>query len=93
MNEKKLKEEKKTVKVILSLDEYDSISNIALQMKIPISRYVKMKVLDDEAQSGMKCRQVAQLMPNFYNCVNQVGDFRTRQELTDIGGAICRCLK
>lgn len=87
------KKKSKTIKIDLTDTEYAYILEQASLIKCSLRQFVKMKALDDEAKSGMRCRQVAQLMPEFYNCVNQVGDSRTRHELTEIGGAICRCLQ
>ena len=83
----------KTIKIELTEEEYEQISAQAGQMKLSLRKYAKMRVLDQELGPDMRCRQIMQLMPLFYIATNRVTDSNARQELWNVGGQICRCLK
>ena len=83
----------KTIKIELSEEEYDQVSEQAERMKLSLRKYAKMRVLDQEPGPDMRCRQVMQLMPFFYHAADKVADSNVQQELRKIGGQICRCLK
>lgn len=83
----------KSIKIDVSLEDHQYLSEQAKQWKISTRSYVKMKALDRETGPGMRAREIMQLMPEFYQQVSQVGDAELRRQLMDIGGAICRCLK
>lgn len=84
---------KKTIKIELSKEEYDQVSEQAERMKLSLRKYAKMRVLDQEPGPDMRCRQIMQLMPFFYCAADKVADSNVHQELWKIGGQICRCLK
>lgn len=84
---------KKSIKIEVTNEEHQYISQLASEMSVSIRRYVTMKTLDDASGSDMRCRKIMQLMPEFYGLAEQVEDMHTRHELIAIGGAICRCLK
>ena len=83
----------KTIKIELSKEEYDQVSEQAERMKLSLRKYAKMRVLDQEPGPDMRCRQIMQLMPLFYHATDKVTDSNIQQELWKIGGQICRCLK
>lgn len=83
----------KTIKIELTEQEYDQVSEQAERMKLSLRKYAKMRVLDQELGPDMRCRQIAQLMPLFYHAADKVADSNVHQELWQIGGQICRCLK
>ena len=83
----------KTIKIELSKEEYDQVSEQAERMKLSLRKYAKMRVLDQEPGPDMRCRQIMQLMPLFYHAADKVADSNVHQELWQIGGQICRCLK
>ena len=83
----------KTIKIELSKEEYDQVSEQAERMKLSLRKYAKMRVLDQEPGPDMRCRQIMQLMPYFYHAADSVADSNVQQELWKIGGQICRCLK
>ena len=84
---------KKTIKIELSEEEYHQVSEQAEQMKLSLRRYVKMRVLDQEPGPDMRCRQIMQLMPFFYHAAERVADSNVQQELWNVGGQICQCLR
>ena len=84
---------KKTIKIELSEEEYDQVSEQAERMKLSLRKYAKMRVLDQEPGPDMRCRQIMQLMPLFYCAADKVTDNSVQQELRKIGGQICQCLK
>ena len=83
----------KTIKIELSKEEYDQVSEQAERMKLSLRKYAKMRVLDQEPGPDMRCRQIMQLMPFFYHTADKVTDNSIQQELRKIGGQICQCLK
>lgn len=83
----------KTIKIELSKEEYDQVSEQAERMKLSLRKYAKMRVLDQELGPDMRCRQIMQLMPFFYHAADKVADSNVHQELWKIGGQICQCLK
>ena len=83
----------KTIKIELSEEEYHQVSKQAEQMKLSLRRYVKMRVLDQEPGPDMRCRQIMQLMPFFYHAAERVADSNVQQELWNVGGQICQCLR
>ena len=83
----------KTIKIELSKEEYDQVSEQAERMKLSLRKYAKMRVLHQEPGPDMRCRQIMQLMPYFYHAADSVADSNVQQELWKIGGQICRCLK
>lgn len=87
------KANKKSIKIEVTDNEHQYISGQANELKISIRKFVKMKALDHNSSTDMRCRKIMQLMPEFYNLVQQVEDMHTHQSLMEIGGAICRCLK
>lgn len=87
------KEQKKSIKITVTEEEYQRISDEAKAMKYPISKYTKLKILDTTAGMEQRSRQVMQLMPKFYSYVADIADSYIRQELTEIGGEMCRYLK
>lgn len=87
------KEPMKSIKIFITEAEHQKISDEAKHMKYSISKYTKLKVLDDATGVEQRSRQVMQLMPVFYNCVNEVTDSYIRQKLMRIGGQICQLLK
>ena len=84
---------KKTIKIELSEEEYDQVSEQAERMKLSLRKYAKMRVLDQEPGPDMRCRQIMQLMPFFYCAADKVADSNVHQELWKIGGQICLCLR
>ena len=84
---------KKTIKIELSEEEYDQVSEQAERMKLSLRKYAKMRVLDQEPGPDMRCRQIMQLMPFFYHAADKVADSNVQQELRKIGGQICQCLR
>ena len=83
----------KTIRIELSEEEYHLVVKQAEKMKIPIRRYAKMRVLEEEPGPDMRCRQIMQLMPRFYLAADRVTDSEVRQELQEIGGCLCRFLR
>ena len=83
----------KTIKIELSKEEYDQVSEQAERMKLSLRKYAKMRVLDQELGPDMRCRQIMQLMPFFYHAADKVADSNVQQELWNVGGQICQCLK
>ena len=83
----------KTIKIELSKEEYDQVSEQAERMKLSLRKYAKMRVLDQEPDPDMRCRQIMQLMPFFYHAADKVADSNVHQELWKIGGQICRCVR
>ena len=83
----------KTIKIELSKEEYDQVSEQAERMKLSLRKYAKMRVLDQELGPDMRCRQIMQLMPFFYHAADKVTDSNVQQELWNVGGQICRCLR
>ena len=83
----------KTIKIELSKEEYDQVSEQAERMKLSLRKYAKMRVLDQEPGPDMRCRQIMQLMPFFYHAADKVADRSVQQELLNVGGQICQCLK
>ena len=84
---------KKTIKIELSEEEYDQVSEQAERMKLSLRKYAKMRVLDQEPGPDMRCRQIMQLMPFFYHAAERVADSNIQQELWNVGGQICQCLR
>ena len=84
---------KKTIKIELSKEEYDQVSEQAERMKLSLRKYAKMRVLDQEPGPDMRCRQIMQLMPFFYRAAERVADSNVQQELWNVGGQICQCLR
>ena len=87
------KEPKKSIKIFLTEAEHQKISDAAKQMKYSISKYTKLKTLDDAAGVEQRSRQIMQLMPVFYGYVEDVTDPYTRPNPMEIGGQICQLLK
>ena len=87
------KKNTKIIKIELSEKDYDLVAKQAEQMKLPIRRYAKMRVLDQVTGPDMRCRQIMQLMPHFYLATDKVTDSEVQQELREIGGRICRFIK
>ena len=83
----------KTIKIELSKEEYDQVSEQAERMKLSLRKYAKMRVLDQEPGPDMRCRQIMQLMPFFYHAAERVADSNVQQELWNVGGQICQCLR
>ena len=83
----------KTIKIELTEQEYDQVSEQAERMKLSLRKYAKMRVLDQELGPDMRCRQIIQLMPFFYHAADKVTDSNVQQELWNVGGQICRCLR
>ena len=83
----------KTIKIELSKEEYDQVSEQAERMKLSLRKYAKMRVLDQELGPDMRCRQIMQLMPFFYHAADKVADSNVQQELWNVGGQICQCLR
>ena len=83
----------KTIKIELSEEEYHQVSEQAERMKLSLRKYAKMRVLDQEPGPDMRCRQIMQLMPYFYHAADSVADSNVQQELWNVGGQICQCLK
>ena len=83
----------KTIKIELTEQEYDQVSEQAERMKLSLRKYAKMRVLDQELGPDMRCRQIMQLMPFFYHAADKVTDSNVKQELWNVGGQICRCLR
>ena len=54
---------KKTIKIELSEEEYDQVSEQAERTKLSLRKYAKMRVLVQEPGPDMRCRQIMQLMP------------------------------
>ena len=87
------KKNTKIIKIELSEKDYDLVAKQAEQMKLPLRRYAKMRVLDQVTGPDMRCRQIMQLMPHFYLATDKVTDSEVQQELREIGGRICRFIK
>lgn len=87
------KEKLKSVKIEVTEEEHQRLLNESNQMKYSIRKYVKMKALDNSIGVEQRCRQIMQIMPKFYNHVNDIEDSYTRQKLMEIGGQICQHLK
>ena len=83
----------KTIKIELSEEEYHQVSEQAERMKLSLRKYAKMRVLDQEPGPDMRCRQIMQLMPFFYHAAERVADSNVQQELWNVGGQICQCLR
>ena len=83
----------KTIKIELTEQAYDQVSEQAERMKLSLRKYAKMRVLDQELGPDMRCRQIMQLMPFFYHAADKVTDSNVQQELWNVGGQICRCLR
>ena len=83
----------KTIKIELTEQEYDQVSEQAERMKLSLRKYAKMRVLDQEPGPDTRCRQVMQLMPYFYHAADKVADSSVQQELLNVGGQICQCLR
>ena len=83
----------KTIKIELSKEEYDQVSEQAERMKLSLRKYAKMRVLDQEPGPDMRCRQIMQLMPFFYHAAARVADSNVQQALWNVGGQICQCLR
>ena len=45
----------KTIKIELSKEEYDQVSEQAERMKLSLRKYAKMRVLDQELGPDMRC--------------------------------------
>ena len=93
MNLQKNTKNKKTIKIELSEEEYDQVSEQAERTKLSLRKYAKMRVLDQEPGPDMRCRQIMQLMPFFYHAAERVADSNVQQELWNVGGQICQCLR
>lgn len=87
------KTNKKSIKIMLTEEEHQKVAAEAKQMKYSICQYAKLKVLDETAGVEQRSRQIMQLMPFFYNHVDDVEDTHTKKELMKIGGQICQVLK
>lgn len=83
----------KSIKIMLTEEEYQKIAAEAERMKYSLRQYVKMKALDDDAGVEQRSRQIMQLMPKFYNYVDDVEDLHTKKQLMKIGGQICQFLR
>lgn len=83
----------KTIKIELTEQEFNQVSEQAKRMKLSLKKYAKMRVLDQEPGPDMRCRQIAQLTPLFYRATDKVANRNVQQELRMIGGQIWRCLK
>ena len=83
----------KSIKIMLSEEEHQKIAIEAEQMKHSLRQYVKMKALDNDAGVEQRSRQIMQLMPKFYNYVDDIEDPHTKKQLMKIGGQICQFLK
>lgn len=52
----------KTIKIELTEQEFNQVSEQAKRMKLSLKKYAKMRVLDQEPGPDMRCRQIMQLM-------------------------------
>lgn len=83
----------KTIKIELTEQEFNQVSEQAKRMKLSLKKYAKMRVLDQEPGPDMRCRQIMQLMPLFYLNVEKVEEDAIQHTLLEIGGRICQYLK
>ena len=83
----------KSIRIDLSEEEHRHISRKAAEMKYSLRSYSKLRVLDDTTGMEERRRKIFQLMPHFYNLVDEIEDSNTRQALKEIGGKICLFLK
>ena len=83
----------KSIKIMVTEEEHQKIMAEAEQMKYSIRQYVKMKALDSNVGVEQRSRQIMQLMPKFYNYVDDIEDPHTKEQLLEIGGWICRFSK
>lgn len=83
----------KTIKIELTEQEFNQVSEQAKRMKLSLKKYAKMRALDQEPGPDMRCRQIMQLMPFFYLNVEMVEDDTIQHTLLEIGGRICQYLK
>ncbi|MCI6866998.1 MAG: hypothetical protein MR871_03455 [Lachnospiraceae bacterium] len=88
-----LSKKKKSIRITLSLDEYQILMEQALQQHCPLNQYISHKILDDKLGVKLLSDRIMQMMPLFYNIIAGINDTSIRNELTEFGGAICRYLK
>lgn len=83
----------KSIKIILTQDQYDYIVTQANDMKYSLRAYATLKTLDDNNGTETLKRQIMQIMPKFYNKLLELEDQPVRKALTEMGEQICRILK
>ena len=83
----------KTLKLKLSLEEYNYIQGQANQQRSTIQSYCRNKLLDDRLGVKLLGDRIMQLMPQFYILVSEISDPVLQKKLTDLGGKICQYLK
>lgn len=93
MNTTNRKQKYKTIKINVTEEEHQILSVKANEMKYSINQYVKLKALDERVGAEQLSRQIMQMMPAFYNQVDQLEDTHARHWMMEFGGAVCRCLK
>lgn len=83
----------KSIKIVLPVEDADYIAAQAKRQNVSQRKYIQTKLLDTTVGIRELKDTMMQKMPGYYRLVQQVEDSSLRQELLDMGGALCRCLK
>lgn len=84
--------EHKSICLRVTTEEYDYITQQAKDMKLSTNTYIKKRIFEN---SGCRTQfdRIMQMIPVLYTTIDAVSDAAIRQELRELGGQICQCLK
>lgn len=82
----------KSICLRVNTEEYDYIAQQAKDMKLSTNTYIRKRIFDN---TGCRTQfdRIMQLIPVLYTTIDAVSDAAIRQELRELGGQICQCLK
>lgn len=82
----------KLIHLRVTTEEYDYITQQANDMKLSANTYIKKRIFDN---TGCRTQldRIMQLIPVLHTTIDAVSDTSVRQELRELGGQICQCLK
>ena len=83
----------KSIPLRISIEDYNYIAEQARKMNVSMNTYIKKKVLDNSGGCQTQFDQIMQLVPILQTTIDEVKDTAVRQELRELGGRICQCLK
>lgn len=79
-----------TIKIDIPTTIYECIKEQAKAQKISLKEYCCMRLTDDLKGAEEIRRDIMKSFPAYYNSVNQVGDRKLQQYLSDFVGYLCR---
>ncbi len=83
----------KSIRVVLSEEEYNNMKSNANKMKLSIQEYSRMRLLDSQDGVDSVCRRIAARMPDYYNKVKEIPDMRLQQYFEGVGKRVWQVLK